>query len=82
VKRPRRGRASARKWGLSVIWLFACPEQPALTAAPSPAPTVNLTVIKVEAGAVLSLGPSGFPGITPAIPNRDAITEGTWRANR
>jgi hypothetical protein len=75
VSRPRRDHATARKWGLSVIWLWDWAEQPALTAAPSPAPQLNLTVIHVEAGAVLGVGGVILdPRITPAIPQRDAIT--------
>jgi hypothetical protein len=38
---------------------------------------VNLTVIHVEAGAALSVGGVIFdPRLTPAIPTRDAITQG------
>jgi hypothetical protein len=78
MSRPRRDRAAARKWGLSVIWLCREAEQAALTAAPGPAPQVNLTVIHVQAGAVLSIGGVILdPRVTPAIPRRDAITDGT-----
>ena len=78
MSRPKREHAAARKWGLSVIWLCREADQAALTAAQSPAPQVNLTVIRVEAGAVLTVGgviPA--PRITPAIPQRDAVTEVT-----
>ena len=78
MSRPRRDRAAARKWGLSVAWLWTAAEQPALTAASSRAPQVNLTVIHVQAGAVLSTGGVILnPRVTPAIPQRDAITDGT-----
>lgn len=56
MTRPKRDRAAARKWGLSVIWLWAGAEQPALTAVPSQVPQVSLTVIHVEAGAYLNVG--------------------------
>lgn len=71
MSRPRRDHAAARKWGLSVIWLWAGAEQPALTAAPSQAPQVNLTVVHVGAGAQLVIGGAVFsPGIIPALQQR------------
>jgi hypothetical protein len=79
VSRPRRDHAAARKWGLSVAWLWAAAEQPALTAEPSRAPQVNLTVIQVEAGAYLNVGGLIYdPRLIPAVPQqRAAITATT-----
>jgi hypothetical protein len=55
--------------------LFCRVELQALTAAPSQVPQVSLTVIHVQAGAVLSIGGVVLdPRITQAIPPRDAIT--------
>jgi hypothetical protein len=54
--------------------LFASAEQQSLTAAPSRAPQVNLTVIHVEAGAHLSVvGAFVEPHSAPAIPQQVAI---------
>jgi hypothetical protein len=78
VSRPRRDHAAARKWGLSVAWLWAAAEQPALTAAAAPAPQVNLTVIHVEAGAYLNVGGPMYAPRTLAVPQqREAITTST-----
>jgi hypothetical protein len=67
----------ARMWGLRVCWFFRYTQPEPLTAVAIPVQQVNLTVIHVQAGAVLSVGGVILdPRITRAIPQRDAITEG------
>lgn len=70
--------APARKWGLPLVrfWGVQRPTCEALLAGRSQAPQVNLTVIHVQAGAVLSVGGVIFgPRTIPAPPHRrDAIT--------
>lgn len=67
-----------RIWGLPVMRLFYRAGQQALTAAPAAPPAVNLTVIHVQAGAVLSVGGVGVgPSVVQAILQRDAITTTT-----
>jgi hypothetical protein len=70
-------KAKWRRWGVGVVWDAADPEPEAVTAIAFPAsPQVSLTVIHVQAGALVNFGGID-PRLIPAVPQqRAAISTG------
>jgi len=65
-----------RRWGLGVIWDAADPDPEPLQAVATGAPQVSLTVVHVQAGALVNFGGID-PRLIPAVPQqRAAISTG------
>ena len=72
----RRALAKRRWAGVGVIWDATLPEPEALTAVAAIAPQVSLTVVHVQAGALVNFGGID-PRLIPAAPQqRAAISTG------
>ena len=72
----RRALAKRRWAGVGVIWDATLPEPEALTAVAAIAPQVSLTVVHVQAGALVNFGGID-PRLIPAVPQqRAAISTG------